>query len=232
MVEEECTNQRLLRISTEASDALTRHLFAAATSEVFCSGRLPLLPVRHFAMIGTIDVSPFMEEVAAVGVQEFGKNSRHTIRVQRDTESIELMARATQGANPRHDQQVRPSRDAEKFPKLMSWLQEFAATTGRGTLQIARIVLLKGLSQVYPHVDRGLYYLIRDRYHVVLKSPAGSRMQCESQTSTWYAGQVWWFNNHVVHQAFNDSSEERIHVIFDVLPERNRDLARRFQELA
>jgi len=30
-------------------------------------------------------------------------------------------------------------------------------------------------------------------------------------------GDVWWFDNRVPHEAFNDSDEERIHVILDVL---------------
>jgi hypothetical protein len=84
----------------------------------------------------------------------------------------------------------------------------------------------------YPHFDRGLYYLIRDRYHAVIKSPAGSRFQCGDQISTWHTGQVWWFNNHLVHQAFNDGSDERIHVIFDVLPKRNERLVPVFQRYA
>ena len=33
-------------------------------------------------------------------------------------------------------------------------------------------------------------------------------------------GELWWFDNKAVHDAFNPSAEGRIHVIFDVLPAR------------
>jgi hypothetical protein len=32
------------------------------------------------------------------------------------------------------------------------------------------------------------------------------------------AGELWWFNNNMQHEAFNESDDSRIHVIFDVLP--------------
>ena len=31
-------------------------------------------------------------------------------------------------------------------------------------------------------------------------------------------GELWWFDNDQMHEAFNDGGEDRIHIIFDLLP--------------
>jgi hypothetical protein len=232
MLDSELLLKHLAQISEEPDHALARYLFAAATSEVLSSGRVPLLPPRHFCLLATVELESFLAELAGVAEDEWDKNSRHKIRVQGETRSIELSGRAKNEVANRNNQYVRLRDASESFPRLMEWLRDFSSTVGNGTLQLARIVKLKARGRVYPHVDRGLYYLIRDRYHLVLKSRSGSRMQCEDQVSVWHPGQVWWFNNHVTHESFNDSDDERIHVIFDVLPRRSEMLVPYLQQYA
>jgi Aspartyl/Asparaginyl beta-hydroxylase len=222
----------LEKIANEPSHALERYLFASATGEMIASGRLSVLPPRHFLMLATVQVEPLLEELSQVSEDEWLQNSRHNIAVQRETRSIELFCRVASNVSNKHNQYTKRCDTAARFPRLMGWLDDFASSIGNGTLQLARIVRLQPHGQVYPHFDRGLYYLIRDRYHLVLKSPSGSKMKCLNQTSIWQPGQVWWFNNHVTHEAFNDGDEERIHVIFDVLPHRNESLVPQFQEYA
>ena len=38
-------------------------------------------------------------------------------------------------------------------------------------------------------------------------------------------GELWWFDNRAVHEAFNDGDEDRIHLIFDLLPRARLALA-------
>ena len=82
------------------------------------------------------------------------------------------------------------------------------------------VVRLNPHGKVYPHVDEGDYYKVRDRYHLVLRSPGGSSMNSGGEEVVFRDGELWWFNNKAVHDAFNPSAEGRIHVIFDVLPAR------------
>lgn len=104
------------------------------------------------------------------------------------------------------------------FPSLTSFLENFAKRIN-GKLSRINIVALKPGGRVYPHVDAGIYYKNRNRYHLVLQSPNGSRMLCGGEQSIWREGELWWFNNKLEHEAFNESkTEERIHVIFDVRP--------------
>lgn len=224
--------EQLENVATGSDHALVRYLFSAATSEHSSNLRPRSGPPCHFLLLSNVDPDLFLTEVRQLADHEWEQNSRHRILVQRETRSISLTVRETQAIENRHDQYVKPSANATNFPYLMNWLEAFSSNIGNGSLQMARVVKLKARSQVYTHVDRGLYYLIRDRYHLVLQSRLGSRMQCESEISVWYPGQVWWFNNHVPHQAFNDSDDERIHVVFDVLPHRNQMLALYLQEYA
>jgi hypothetical protein len=220
-----CFLEQLEQLEIGSDHALARYLFSAATSEILCSPHLPQAPSRHFVLLSTAEPNPFLDEIRNLASDDWERNSRHQIRVQRETRSIGLFVRATRSVENRHDQYVMPAEIGENFTCLINSLEQFASRDGNGKLQLVRIVKLKARGQVYPHVDRGLYYLIRDRYHLVLQSQTGSRMQCESEISIWHPGQIWWFNNHVVHQAFNESDDERIHVVFDVLPERNQILA-------
>ena len=89
-----------------------------------------------------------------------------------------------------------------------------------GDLSRISVVRLNPHGRVYPHIDEGDYYKVRDRYHLVLRSPGGSEMNSGGEEVVFRDGELWWFNNKAVHDAFNPSAEGRIHVIFDVLPSR------------
>jgi hypothetical protein len=222
--------ERLEQVAEQSGYARARYLFTASASEIFASGRVSADSPRHFFLVTRVALEPFLVELARVSEAEWGRNARHQLSVQRETRSIELSVQAAGNVSGRHNQYVVPNgMYSARFPYLMNWLQAFAMATGNGTLQLARVVRLEARGQVYRHRDRGLYYLIRDRYHLVLRSRSGSRMQCEDQFCTWRPGELWWFNNHVQHQAFNDSDDERIHVIFDVLPHRNQVFVPYFQ---
>ena len=82
----------------------------------------------------------------------------------------------------------------------------------------ATIVRLKPKSQVSRHIDVGSYYLIRDRFHLVLHSSAGSVLMSGGEQVRMQEGELWWFDNKQYHEAYNESDEWRIHYIFDLLP--------------
>ncbi len=71
---------------------------------------------------------------------------------------------------------------------------------------------------MYPHRDAGDYYRVRDRYHLVLRSPLGSFLRAGDQTVLMREGELWVFNNKIRHTAWNPARVPRIHLIFDLLP--------------
>ena len=72
---------------------------------------------------------------------------------------------------------------AQKFPITMGRLEGFAHSIG-GELGRATIVRLAPRGRVYRHTDKGEYYRVRDRYHLVLHKGSRPGVAC------WGAGGV------------------------------------------
>ncbi len=113
----------------------------------------------------------------------------------------------------------------DAFPRVLAYLDQFAHECD-AVLQRVAIVRLEPHSSVFRHVDSGSYYFIRDRFHLVLSSVAGSHLRSGPEEVEMHEGEIWWFNNKEYHESRNSSGEWRIHVIFDLLPTRYAALAR------
>jgi Aspartyl/Asparaginyl beta-hydroxylase len=168
-----------------------------------------------------IDTRPFLAEVAAMETLWFANTGRQSeIPAQRETSSIFLRSadrRACPQQNINDIQECVTTPYAIHCPSIMRFLGDFSRES-RASLQRALIVRLKPNGRVYPHIDKGLYYKLRDRYHFVLMSLAGSRLSSGNETVVMQQGEVWWFQNKLIHEAQNDSCDWRVHVIFDLLP--------------
>ncbi|MDE0411912.1 MAG: aspartyl/asparaginyl beta-hydroxylase domain-containing protein [Gammaproteobacteria bacterium] len=179
--------------------------------------------VNYFTKINEqVDVSPLLGELDRFPEMWLADTSRQRkIRCQRNTQNIFLRAAkkplppGAKNANDVHG--VRSMPGAKKFPCTLEFCESVAkeldAALGRATL----VKLLPG-SQVYPHVDTGSYYRIRDRLHLVLKSIGGSLLGVEDETVRMREGELWVMDNKKLHWARNPSDKPRIHLIFDLLP--------------
>jgi aspartyl/asparaginyl beta-hydroxylase (cupin superfamily) len=101
------------------------------------------------------------------------------------------------------------------FPVASRFCDELVRSQ-QGTMGRAVMAKLRPHGTVYPHTDDGLYWLLRDRYHLVLKSVAGSVLRAGGEEVRMKEGELWWFDPTVLHEALNDSDQDRIHVIVDV----------------
>jgi aspartyl/asparaginyl beta-hydroxylase (cupin superfamily) len=110
------------------------------------------------------------------------------------------------------------------YPLARAFITDVAAELD-ADLSRAKIVCLPAGRKVYPHIDRGEYYRFRGRYHMILKSTAGSWMKAGDEEIRMREGELWWFDNDQMHEAVNDGDEDRIHIIFDLLPAEMRDKA-------
>ncbi len=103
-----------------------------------------------------------------------------------------------------------------ELPHASAYIEDLT-TQFRGLPGRAAIVRLRPHGRVYEHIDRGIYYQLRDRYHLVLRSRVGSRLRAGPEEIRMQEGELWWFDNCLPHEAFNDSDEPRLHLIFDIL---------------
>jgi aspartyl/asparaginyl beta-hydroxylase (cupin superfamily) len=179
---------------------------------------------RNFALLKSgIDVDTLLADVDSqpdLWDLETGRQDR--LKVQRETANIPLRGAQKPFPEGVSGNDVHPSRKsvlADRCPKIYRWLEECAQQLD-GELCRATVVRLNPHGKVYRHIDVGEYYKVRDRYHLILRSPGGSEMLCGDERVIFHEGELWWFNNKAPHEAFNHSDEGRIHLIFDLLPQR------------
>ena len=176
----------------------------------------------NFVKIADVATQPLLAELhAAPEMWRLDTSRQRKVRCQRNTENIFLRAAKKplpRGAKNANDvQESRLIWTAASFPETLNFCESIAASVG-GHLGRATLVALLPGTRVFPHVDTGAYYRIRDRYHLVLESRNGSPLTAGDETVAMREGELWIFNNKVRHSARNRSEQPRIHLIFDVLP--------------
>jgi len=178
--------------------------------------------MRYFErLLSDYDVDPILDEIYrqhSAWHLMTGRQAR--ARVQADTQSIPLRGlrrSKIMGRRRRDVHESRPTSLSTRFPATVAALDELAGRLD-GALGRAKLALLPPGMQVRPHSDRGEYYRVRNRYHLVLSSTGGSELTAGDERVHMQAAELWWFDNKAIHSARNDSDTARIHMIFDLLP--------------
>ena len=179
--------------------------------------------MRHFTRLAEgVDTGPLLAELDAEPDLWLADTSRQRkVRCQRHTRNIFLrsprkpLPPGAKNANDVHESRV--TRAAAKFPRALAFCEAVAGDRGAALGRATLVALLPG-SRVYPHVDAGAYYRVRDRLHLVLRSAEGSPLSAGEETVVMREGELWAFDNKVRHWAHNPSEEPRVHLIFDLLP--------------
>ena len=178
--------------------------------------------MQHFRLMRTrVDLEPLRRELAQhAGAWDVQTGRQLTAPAQRHTNAIPLRGLRRSCIRGRRRRDVHESRWTSlsaQFPATVAFIEEFAAEQ-RGTPGRARFACLPPGKTVLPHMDRGEYYRLRDRYHLVIRSENGSLLNAGGESVRMQEGELWWFDNKAVHDACNDSDSDRIHLIFDLLP--------------
>ena len=182
---------------------------------------------NFFCLREQIDVTQFLEEIDNVPSawdQLTGRQEK--MRVQSEARAIPLrgLRKSKIQGRPRRDvHETRSTTMSRNFPKIMQFILDFAKDMGADPGR-AKIALLPPDCKVHPHIDRGEYYLRRDRYHLVLQTESGNYLAAGNERVFMQRGELWWFNNKLPHEAFNGSQCDRIHLIFDMEPHQPCDL--------
>lgn len=167
-----------------------------------------------------IDPTPFLNEIDAVDGIWFEQTGRQkSANVQREALAIPVrgMRKSAQGDRARRDvHESRWTTGSVRLPAMRRFLERIAEAEG-SSLERAKIVSLPPGNRVHPHIDRGDYYHVRNRYHLVLQSE-GSWIRAGDEDLRMKTGELWWFDNKAEHEAMNDGTKDRIHLIFDLLP--------------
>jgi len=177
--------------------------------------------MKYFRMIESgVPTGPFLDEISAVReAWSVATGRQDKIAVQREAKAIPLRGVRKSAIGDRKRRDVHETRwtfTSKPYAHARSFLKAFAYQQG-AQLGRAKLVMLPAGRRVYPHIDRGDYYRVRDRYHLVLKSAAGSWLRAGDEEVTMREGELWWFDNKAIHEAWNHGDQDRLHLIFDML---------------
>lgn len=168
-----------------------------------------------------IDPRPILAEIASIDdAWDASTGRQDKIDVQREARSIPLRGLRKSAVGGRKRRDVHESRwttCSVQYPLARRFLEDIAVAEA-SLMSRAKIVCLPAGRRVYPHIDQGEYYRVRNRYHLVLRSASGSWLKAGDEEVRMQEGELWWFDNKQVHEAHNDGDEDRVHFIFDLLP--------------
>jgi len=178
--------------------------------------------LKNFKLISSgHPISTFLREIESVeNAWSLNQGRQSKIKVQREAQAIPIRGMVKSKIAGRKNWDVHESRFttiSKQFPIIRTYLQGLA-TSLNGELSRAKVVRLKPGHKVYPHIDRGEYYKMRNRYHLVFDTQKGNILKCGDEECWLQPGELWWFDNKKMHEAWNKSNAPRIHFIFDLLP--------------
>jgi len=179
--------------------------------------------MENFTLIQShVDVQPLLEDIHNIpNPWELHTGRQNKIKVQREACSIPLRGIVKSKIMGRRRYDVHESRftsSSKMFPRSIAFIENFANEID-GELSRAKLVNLPSGNRVYSHIDQGDYYKIRNRYHLILSTGSdGSYLKAGDESVRMKTGELWWFDNKAPHESCNDSDQDRIHLIFDLLP--------------
>lgn len=161
-----------------------------------------------------LDVSKALEEIQKQpGNWLLDTKRQDTLYEQGGTETINLVKAwsPTPLKDHRDNHLYQPTELYKKYPEVLKLVYRYIPPE-----LVARIAIVKILPGkfVFPHIDTGEYYKRRHRYHISL---TGSYVYTVEETRRQIEpGMMFWFDNKQVHSSWNNSTEDRISIIFDV----------------
>ena len=167
--------------------------------------------MKHIWILSdTIDVSNMLKEIdTADDLWLFDTVRQDASEIHRHTQSIHIqLTESVTDANLSNT--YFKTDNYNRFPIIINWLNKsFPAG-------LARISIIKLFSKqsVISHIDVGIYYRKRTRFHLVIKGSYTYNVGDECITAK--AGTLFSFNNSVIHHSHNLEKDDRIAIVFDV----------------
>lgn len=184
--------------------------------------------MRHFQLIGSADVLPLVMTLQ----QQPGLWNEHRFRTtykgtpHRDVDDILLrFSSFDKIADPDCIEDVLQDTDPVFYPAWHKLVQVrpivFDTMRRMEAIALGRVIIsrLRPGGAIAAHADADGAYTAQEglRLHVALQGEPGSLYHCGGETVTMRTGQVWWFDHRAVHAVENNSADDRIHLMIDMV---------------
>lgn len=104
----------------------------------------------------------------------------------------------------------------DKLSKVVDLIFDLSAKERATRIGRCMLSRLPPGGRVYRHTDGGDYPNYYERYHIILQGAPGNLFFCGHEYTEMLTGQIWWFQNLIEHEVFNNSDKDRIHLIVDL----------------
>jgi aspartyl/asparaginyl beta-hydroxylase (cupin superfamily) len=108
---------------------------------------------------------------------------------------------------------VRQDANCKRCPKTTALLDTLPIARQHGYAPTAMFSVLAPHAHIPPHTGSANTRLIT---HLPLILPGGCRFRVGAETRDWKMGEAWVFDDTIEHEAWNDSDQTRVILIFDV----------------
>lgn len=179
--------------------------------------------MNNFKLIGHFDPEEVETELKQTKLWNWLNLRRLTeVTYHSDIDDIVLRFQPIQGYT-RLDQIYHENYCVDYFiqqflPKTCQVIIDFAQNRPMGRVLVAS---MQPGSQIGTHIDEGNYAKNHDRYHLVITSNEHTQFTSGDEIVIMRPGTIWWFNNMIPHSVYNNGSNDRIHIIVDLLKENN-----------
>jgi hypothetical protein len=123
----------------------------------------------------------------------------------------------------RTENEIRHGLDCIDYPpyeELAPWARDLVVlTTGIAAKpKVGRCLItrLKPNCEIHTHIDGDRHSQYYTRIHLVLTGGDGNMFYCGNESVNMRTGELWWFNNRLLHSCKNTGTEDRIHIVMDV----------------
>lgn len=103
--------------------------------------------------------------------------------------------------------------NCKRCPKTTRLLERLPQPQVQGRMPAAMFSVLRARTRIPPHTGVANIRLV---VHLPLIVPPGCGFRVGNVTREWKVGEAWVFDDTIEHEAWNDSDEDRVVMIFDV----------------
>lgn len=106
---------------------------------------------------------------------------------------------------------------AHSLPACRVLVEDLMHTVG--AMQLGRVIITKLGSgrSITPHIDEGDAAEYYRRYHYCVQGEPGNTFIIDNKAQQMRSGEFWQVNNRKVHSVINNSYDDRIHIVIDMV---------------
>ena len=173
----------------------------------------------NFKYVGEIDTSKIVKKVDFMSSfwEEFDYR-QNRFKVHQHTQTIPILFDADfRLSNPT------PSKWYPLFEEHLRKLKELASKFyGDGFIIRCILTNLKANKNIAPHIDKGSSLHLGNRVHIPIITSDKVLFTVGEEEKNMKVGEMWEINNgNKIHAVYNNSDEDRVHLIFDYIIYRN-----------